>query len=226
MNHLILSLLLALPPQAPQSPPALPPQAPQASSPQWHSSYSDAMAERERLGKPLLIDFRTSSCPHCVTLDAVLDGDPAVRDALSNFVLLKIDGERDDKGRSLVAKFPIKGYPTLVVVSPEASRKAWVILEGPAPASFVLQQLLSRQNLTTAPSRSSRPSSASVKTSTVIGHSHWCPRCREETVFHASGSFGSAADHTCPKCGKVLPRPWTVYRNGVPVSVAVRSGSS
>jgi hypothetical protein len=45
-------------------------------------------------------------------------------------------------------------------------------------------------------------------------HSHRCPY--DGYVWaHGHDSFGNAADHTCPKCGRELPRPWPVYQRNV-----------
>lgn len=59
-----------------------------------------------------------------------------------------------------------------------------------------------------------KPKTATVKVADPSSHIHRCPTCGVEWS-HPNSSVGDVAKHTCPGCGKELPRPWWPSERGV-----------
>ncbi len=87
----------------------------------WSHNLDEALAEARRTNKRLLIDFETTWCGPCKTMDEWIWTDAEVAAAIrTGFVGVKLDG---DVEKAAVSRFSVKGYPTMVVVDP-ASGKA------------------------------------------------------------------------------------------------------
>jgi len=77
--------------------------------------YENVLSESKKLNKLLFIDFETTWCGPCKTMDRFVYNSDAVVDALKDFLAVKIDG---DENRDLVNKYDVKGYPTMIILSP------------------------------------------------------------------------------------------------------------
>ena len=77
-----------------------------------------AMTVAEEQKKPVLINFWTPSCYWCVKMDREVMQDPAVKEAMSRYVLLRVDTSRRGS-EELVRRYGIYGTPGFVVLSPE-----------------------------------------------------------------------------------------------------------
>lgn len=88
----------------------------------WTSSLSAGLAQAEREGKPVLIDFWATWCKNCLTMDATTFEDASVKDALEGYVKVKVQAEDPDAepARSLLARFKSVGLPTYVILRPTA----------------------------------------------------------------------------------------------------------
>ena len=65
--------------------------------------------------KPIMIDFWASWCVSCIEFDKITFKDKAVRDALSNYTLLKIDVTKNtDADKELMKKFNLFGPPAMI----------------------------------------------------------------------------------------------------------------
>ena len=83
----------------------------------WESGYEAALARAGSEDKPVMIDFYTDWCGWCKKLERETYTDTRVQEALSSFVLVKLNGDRE--GRKLAANMGVRGYPTLVFLNPQ-----------------------------------------------------------------------------------------------------------
>ena len=92
----------------------------------WGTDYEAALAQAEKQGKAVLVDFTGSDwCGYCMRLRAeVLDNPAFAAWAEAHFVLLEVDVPHNpkfdqkllEKNKSLCAKYGIDGYPTVLVL--------------------------------------------------------------------------------------------------------------
>lgn len=95
---------------------------------QW-TSLESAMAESQRNGKPVLIDFNADWCGPCQAMKQQLFDDGARGQAVQTAVIpVSIVDCRREEGRNppeidnLQQRFQVSAFPTLVVFSPESGR--------------------------------------------------------------------------------------------------------
>lgn len=84
--------------------------------PGWLTSYKAGLAQAQREGRPLIIDFGSATCPACRMLESRTLRDERVQGELDNFVRVYIDGNEQV---SLRESFGVQYYPTVVYLSPE-----------------------------------------------------------------------------------------------------------
>lgn len=86
----------------------------------WSHSLNDAIATAKASGKRVFIDFETSWCGPCKTMDEWIWTDAEVAAALrSGYVGVKLDGDIE---KAHVKRFNVTGYPTMVIVDPATGR--------------------------------------------------------------------------------------------------------
>jgi thiol-disulfide isomerase/thioredoxin len=80
----------------------------------WAHSLEEALATAKTSGKRVFIDFETTWCGPCKTMDEWIWTDAEVAAALrAGYVGVKLDG---DVEKAHVSRFAVKGYPTMVIV--------------------------------------------------------------------------------------------------------------
>lgn len=106
-----------------------PDQKPAAVSSPW-MSYDAAVAESNRTGKPILLDFNAEWCPPCQALKRQVFDDgsrgPAVQLAVIPVSIVdraREDGSNPAAIESLQNRFGVEAFPTLVVFHPATGRK-------------------------------------------------------------------------------------------------------
>jgi len=78
--------------------------------------YKTALGLAKKNKQNLFIDFETTWCGPCKTMDQWVYTADDVIAATANIVCVKVDG---DDNRDLVKKYDVTGYPTLILVSPD-----------------------------------------------------------------------------------------------------------
>ncbi len=80
----------------------------------WTKRLAEARAER----KPLLLDFHASWCKNCEVMDRTTFRDPAVRQALEKFIVVRVDAEHpaEEPALGMCQALGVSGLPTYVVV--------------------------------------------------------------------------------------------------------------
>ena len=80
------------------------------------------MAQAKSSRKRVLIDFETTWCGPCKTMDEWIWTDAEVAAALkAGFVGVKLDGDIE---KAYVTRFKVSGYPTMVIVDPATGRRS------------------------------------------------------------------------------------------------------
>ena len=80
----------------------------------WRKRIAEARAGH----KPLLLDFHASWCKNCEVMDRTTFRDPAVRQALKSFLVVRVSAERpaEEPALGMCQALGISGLPTIVVV--------------------------------------------------------------------------------------------------------------
>ncbi|MBI2775035.1 thioredoxin family protein [Candidatus Dependentiae bacterium] len=95
----------------------------------WQTNYQEARTLALKENKKLFIDVWARYCSICKLINNTTLKDCAVRDALSNYIPLKIDGtdENEESYKYVKEKFKIVGFPAFLIVDPttETIEKRW-----------------------------------------------------------------------------------------------------
>lgn len=89
---------------------------------EWSHSLAPALAKAKAEKKLVFIDFETTWCGPCKSMDEWIWTDADVAATLSaGFVGVKLDGDIE---KAIVAKYKVAGYPTMLVVD-AAGKEVW-----------------------------------------------------------------------------------------------------
>jgi len=98
--------------------------APVAEVSGW-TTYSSAVEESRRTGKPILLDFNAAWCPPCRSMKQLVFDDPGYGRRVQLAVIpvsimdrQREEGRNSDEIESLMQRYRIEAFPTLVVFSP------------------------------------------------------------------------------------------------------------
>jgi len=106
-------------PPAPSTQAAAPAPAAVAKAIAWrHGDVDDAFAEARESGRPVLLYWGAVWCPPCNKLKATLFQDPAFIALTGNFIPVYLDGDLPG-AQAWGEEFGVRGYPTLVVLTPD-----------------------------------------------------------------------------------------------------------
>jgi len=93
------------------------------------TTLDDAMAESERTGKPILLDFNAEWCGPCQALKRAVFDDATNGVAVQTAVIpvsitdrQREDGANPPQTESLQRRYQIDAFPTLIVFSPKSGR--------------------------------------------------------------------------------------------------------
>ncbi len=76
----------------------------------------DALAVAKREDKLVFVDFVTTWCGPCKSMDRYVYTAKPVVDRMQNVIAVQLDG---DEEKEIVEKYEVEGYPTLLVLNPE-----------------------------------------------------------------------------------------------------------
>ncbi len=105
----------------------------------WEKDPAVAFAKAKKQGKRVFIDFYTTWCGPCKTMDRSVFPRMGRYPEWNKLIHLKIDAE-NEKMVSLVRKFKIEAYPTMIVASPD--RKQLLRIEGSLEDTELRDKLL------------------------------------------------------------------------------------
>jgi thiol-disulfide isomerase/thioredoxin len=87
----------------------------------WFTGTFDEVLAKAKAGNQLVfIDFWTDWCVWCKRLDAGAFADDSVVESMKDVICYSVNAE-SETGAPLAAKFKVKGYPALIVLSPDGS---------------------------------------------------------------------------------------------------------
>ena len=101
------------------------------------------LANARATGKPVIVDYFASWCTDCIRMEKITFGDPAVRLALQDFVLLKPDvtDAYAPESKAMKQRFGILGPPATLFFSANGEERKDLHFYGFMPANEFLQKL-------------------------------------------------------------------------------------
>jgi thiol:disulfide interchange protein DsbD len=81
---------------------------------EWATDLPAALKRAENEKKWVFVDFYTDWCGYCKKLDREVFSDDKVKEILSRFILVHVDGDRQPKVRD---QYEVDGYPNLLMLN-------------------------------------------------------------------------------------------------------------
>jgi thiol:disulfide interchange protein len=84
----------------------------------WHASLAEGLRAAEKDGSLVLVDFWATWCKNCLVMDRTTLADPAVREALRGYTLIKVQAEDPDAAptKDLLRRVGAVGLPAYAVL--------------------------------------------------------------------------------------------------------------
>lgn len=105
----------------------------------WRPSLAIALAEAKRSGKPIFVDFYTTWCGPCKALDIYTYTDRKFIAQSKNWIMVKVDAEKNTANVKLAQKYRIENFPSMLILRPDG--REFGRLLGYYPAKMLVSKL-------------------------------------------------------------------------------------
>lgn len=79
----------------------------------WNTDLNSALTKAQNTNKLVLVDVYAPWCGYCKEMDKNTFQNPQVQQKLSNYVLVKVNG---DENPDFMKKYQVYGYPTILIL--------------------------------------------------------------------------------------------------------------
>lgn len=88
-------------------------------------ALDEALARAKQRGRAVMLEFSAEWCVECKVMDRTVFSDPAVRERLRDFDLIRADATNyNDDSRSLMRRFGVVGPPTVIFLDAHEGKEA------------------------------------------------------------------------------------------------------
>jgi thiol:disulfide interchange protein len=93
--------------------------APVSAAADANREFVAALRQARAEGRPVFVDFHASWCKNCLAMDETVFNQPAVQQALKNFIVVRYDAEQPNQSpaREVLDYFGVMGLPSFLVVT-------------------------------------------------------------------------------------------------------------
>ena len=106
----------------------------------WKENIPAALAEAKRTGRPVLVNIWAAWCKPCKMMEETTYRDPDVRQAIENFVPLKVNA---DLQQAFIRRYRVHAYPTVLVLDGDGEEiTRWIGLVAAPVMLDSLEQVL------------------------------------------------------------------------------------
>lgn len=85
--------------------------------------YDKAMADQKATGKPALVYFYATWCPHCKQFAAQVLSAKEMQQFVQNYPHVRVAPDNGEAEKELMRQYGAQGYPSFYVVMPNGTRK-------------------------------------------------------------------------------------------------------
>jgi thiol:disulfide interchange protein len=86
------------------------------------AGYEKAQADMKATGKPMLVYFYATWCPHCKRFTAYVLSDPKMQNFVKSYPHVRIAPDNGKTEQALMSEYGAQGYPAFYVVKPDGQR--------------------------------------------------------------------------------------------------------
>ena len=109
----------------------------------WQVYSEELLAVARKTGRPVMIDFTSRHCPPCAAMERKVFNHHRMEAAARNFIALRADltDEKLKPAQTLMERYGIEGYPTIVFLDAEGKERRNLRLVGFENATFFAERI-------------------------------------------------------------------------------------